>query len=145
MKIIFKNIHNKIKLKIIKHNKYILQRLDIKKEDFKIYETFKEFTEKLNIKIIDIDIKELDLRYENIGNKGLELFKNMKFKELEILDLSNNEISDIKALKYSDFNKLKKLLLNYNKISDIKVLENANFKDLELLDLSNNKISDIKH
>ena len=33
MKTIFKNIHNKIKLKIIKYNKYMIRRLDIKKED----------------------------------------------------------------------------------------------------------------
>ena len=62
MKAIFKNIHNKIKLKIIKYSKYMLRRLDIKKENFKSYEILKEFNEKLKLNIIDIDIKELDLK-----------------------------------------------------------------------------------
>ena len=109
MKIIFKNIHNKIKLKIIKYNKYMLRRLDIKIENFKIYETLKEFNEQLKLNIIDIDIKELDLTNKNIGNKELEFLKNINFKELQKLDLRCNEISDIK------------------------VLENVNFKELEIL------------
>ena len=75
MKTIFKNIHNKIKLKIIKFNKYMIRRLDIKTEDFKIYETLKEFNEKLKLNIIDIDIKELDLKNKYIGNEELEFLK----------------------------------------------------------------------
>ena len=116
IKTIFKNIHNKIKLKIIKYNKYMIRRLDIKTEDFKIYETLKEFNEKLKLNIIDIDIKELYLKYKNVGTKELEILKNVNFKELKELDLSHNEISDIK------------------------VLENVNFK--ELIDLSHNQISE---
>ena len=140
MKTIFKNIHNKIKLKIIKYNKYMISRLDIKTEDFKIYETLKEFNEKLNLNIIDIDIKELDLEYKNIGKEKLELLKNVNFKELEKLNLSSNKISDIKVLENVNFKELKELNLSYNKISDIKVLENVKFKELEVLDLSYNKI-----
>jgi len=37
LNIIFKNISNKLKLKIIKHNKNLFQRLNITIEDFKIY------------------------------------------------------------------------------------------------------------
>ena len=118
MKTIFKNIHNKIKLKIIKYNKYMIRRLDIKKEDFKIYETLKEFNEKLKLNIIDIDIKELDLSW--------------------------NKISDIKVLENVNFKVLKELNLSSNKISDIKVLEKVKFDKLEELDLYNNNISDIQ-
>ena len=109
LKIIFKNIHNKIKLNIIKYNRYMLQRLDIITENFKVYEMLKELNEILKSKIIDIDIKELGLNDENIGNKGLELLKKVNFKELRLLNL------------------------RFNRISDIKILENVNFK--ELIDL----------
>ena len=144
IKTIFKNIHNKIKLKIIKYNKNMLQRLDIKIENFKIYETLKEFNEQLKLNIIDIDIKELDLQFKDIGNKELEILKNVNFKELQKLDLRHNAISDIKVLENVNFKELQKLDLRVNKISDIKVLENVNFKELKILDLSYNKISDIK-
>ena len=79
MKTIFKNIHNKIKLKIIKYNKYMIRRLYIKTEDFKIYETIKEFNEKLKLYIVDIDIKELDLKYKNNRKGGIRTFKKRKF------------------------------------------------------------------
>ena len=139
MKTIFKNIHNKIKLKIIKYNKYMIKRLDIKTEDYKIYELLKEFNEKIELNIKDIDIKELDLRKKNIGNKKLEFLKNINFKELQKLYLSDNQISDIKVLENVNFKELKELNLNDNEISDIKVLEKVNFNKLEILDLSDNK------
>ena len=120
MKTIFKNIHNKIKLKIIKYNKYMIRRLDIKTEDFKIYETLKEFNEKLKLNIIDIDVKKLDLEYKIIGKKKLELLKKVNFKELQILDLSHNKISDIKVLENVNFKQLQTLNLRYNKIDKSK-------------------------
>ena len=141
MKAIFKNIHNKIKLKIIKYSKYMLRRLDIKKENFKSYEILKEFNEKLKLNIIDIDIKELYLKYKNVGTKELEILKNVNFKELQKLDLSNNKISDIKVLENVNFKELKELDLSYNEISDIKVLENVNFKELKILYLDGNPIN----
>ena len=42
--------------------------------------------------------------------KVLEIIKNDDFKELEVLDLSNNEISDIKVLEKVN---LKKLLFKF--------------------------------
>ena len=83
MKAIFKNIHNKLKLKIIKYNKYMLLRLDIKEENYKIYKALKELNKKLKINIIDIDIKQLDLNNKNIGNERLKLLKNIEFNELK--------------------------------------------------------------
>ena len=98
MKTIFKNIHNKIKLKIIKYNKYMIRRLDIKTEDFKIYETLKEFNEKLKLNIIDIDIKELDLKYTIIGKEELELLKKVNFKDLKELNLGVNGFFEISLI-----------------------------------------------
>ena len=42
----------------------------------------------------------------------------MNFKELKVLNLSENNISDIKVLEKVKFNKLEKLDLGGNKISD---------------------------
>ena len=103
MKAIFKNIHNKIKLKIIKYNKYMIKRLDIKTEDYKIYELLKEFNEKLELNIKDIDIKELNLQNKNIGNKGFEYLGKVNFKELKELNLSDNNIPNIKVLENVKF------------------------------------------
>ena len=142
IKTIFKNIHNKIKLKIIKYNKYMLGRLDIKTENFKNYELLKEFNEKYYINIEDINIKELNLNKKGIGDKELELLKNLDFGALEKLDLSDNKISDIRVLENVEFNELKELNFSCNKISDIKVLEKVNFKELKEINLSYNYISE---
>ena len=109
IKTLFKNIHNKLKLKIIKNNKYMIRILDINEDDFKIYEILKEFKEKYKLNIYDIDINELNFSFKKIGNEGFKFFTKIKFNEL------------------------KELGLYFNQISDINSLENANFKNLEIL------------
>ena len=111
---IFAIIKNRTKLKIIKNNKFLLNRLNITIEDFKVYISLKEFNKIFNLNIGDIDIKELDLSKRNIGNEYLQYLNNIEFKHL------------------------KKLLLNGNEISDIKLLEKIKFFNLEIIDLSNN-------
>ena len=165
---LFNNIRNIKKLRIIKHNKKMLNRLNIKKEEFMKYKSLKEFNDKFELDIIDINIKELNLRNKYIYIKNdelkylnifgdleilnlelnsisdIELLKNMKFKELKELELGYNRISDISALKKFNFKKLEILNLVGNQISDnIKGLENANFNKLKVLNISNNNISDI--
>ena len=103
MKTIFKNIHNKIKLKIISYNKYLLRRLDIKTENFEIYKILKEFNEQLKLNIIDVDIKELDLHNKYLVGKEIELLKDLNFRELEKLNLNMNITSDIKVLEKLNF------------------------------------------
>ena len=68
-----------------------------------------------------------------------------KFQNMEILDLSQNKISNINVLESVRFKGLKQLYLGYNDISDIKVFEKANFEQLEILNLSNNKIDKDKN
>ena len=99
VKEIFENIKNKRKLNIIKYNKKIMIKLDINKKDFEIYITLKEFNNKYNINIEDIDIKELNLSNRNIGNEGLKDLVKINFNNLELLYLSENEISDINILE----------------------------------------------
>ena len=87
IKEILVKIKNKRKLKIIKYNKRIKDKLNINKEDYEIYITLKEFNIKYYTNIDDIDIKELNLNNRRIGNEGLKDLVKIKFKELNKLDL----------------------------------------------------------
>ena len=89
---IIANIRNRRKLKIIKYNKIIKVKLNINEEDYKTYITLKEFNNKYNENIEDIDIKELILSNRGIENKALKVLSKIKFKGLNILNLSRNKI-----------------------------------------------------
>jgi internalin A len=65
---------------------------------------------------------------------------NQTLTKLTYLDLSGNQISDIKPL--SNLTKLTELHLSRNQISDIKPL--SNLTNLTYLELEKNQISDIK-
>ena len=140
---LFKYLKNKRKLNIIKHNKKLIAKLEITKEDFKQYEILKSFKEKYKINIEDIDIIELKLNNKNICDEGIKNLVSLSLKELNNLEIANNKISDIKLLKKASFKELIKLNLSSNKISDIKILEKVNFKNLKELNLSHNLISNI--
>ena len=140
---IFANILNRRKLKILKYNKLLSNKLNITLEDFQNYHLLNEFNKNYNINIKEIDVIDLQLFLKNLGNKGLNDLSKIKFKELIELNLNKNNISDIKVLEKVEFNKLEKLYLNQNKIEDINVLEKVNFKNLKILYLNENKIKDI--
>ena len=125
IKELFENIKNKRKLNIIKHNKRIKIKLNINKEDFKIYINLEEFNNKYNTNIEDIDIKELNLTERYIRDEGLKDLAKINFKELNKLDLSGNEISDINILEKVNFKDLKKLNLYYNNISIYKSIRKS--------------------
>ena len=99
LKKIFENIKTKRKLNIIKYNKRIKIKLNINKEDFEVYTTLKDFNNKYNINIEDIDIKELNLSKRYIGMEGLKYLVKIKFKGLKELNLNKNEIKDINILE----------------------------------------------
>ena len=140
---IFEKIKNKRKLNIIKYNKRMLLRLNIRGKDFGVFLILKEFNQIYHKNIEDIDIKQLNLNKAHLGNKGLKHLATINFKELITLDLRNNDISDINILDKLNLKKLNNLDLSHNEISDINILEKVNFKQLQLLNLSYNKISDI--
>ena len=77
---IFNNIKNKKKLKVIKYNKKLSIRLNIISKDFESYRLLKQFNKQFNLKIEDIDTKELDLSDKKIRNEGLELLNKIEFK-----------------------------------------------------------------
>ena len=126
-------LKKRIELKLVKYNKILINKLNIKKEDFENFKLLKEMNQKFNLDIKDIDIKELNLRNRDSGNEILDYLKRIEFKELKELDLSGNKISDINILEKVYFKELKILDLRYNKITDINILEKVNFKELKAL------------
>ena len=69
---IFSYLKNKRKLIISKINKSLLNRLNISKKDFQIYQELKDFNSKYNTTLEDIDIKKIYLYEKQIGNEGLK-------------------------------------------------------------------------
>ena len=116
IKKIFEKLKNKRKLNIIKYNKRIKIRLNINKEDFEIYINLKEFNYKYKTNIGDLDIKKLNISKRHIENEGLKDLVKIKFKELNILDLCLNKISDINILEKVNFEKLETINLDKNEI-----------------------------
>ena len=62
LKNIFKNLKNRIKLKILKYNKNLLFQLNIQKKDFENYLLLKEINPKYDLNIKDIDIDEFRIQ-----------------------------------------------------------------------------------
>jgi len=92
----------------------------------------------MNYIIDEFIINEFNEKYNlNIKNRYIE-----KFEKRDILKIIENE--NMNFLNY--FKELKELDLSNNNISDIKVLEKVKFEKLEILDLSENKeLSDYKN
>ena len=113
------NIINKLKSKI-EENKTLLEKNNkniniLKKEIF--IKNNSEFIKKYNLNKDDLINNKLDLKKRNIDDKEIENLKNIDFKELKVLVLNNNNISDIKVLEKVKFEKLEKLNLEKNNIS----------------------------
>ena len=88
-------------------------------------------------KILFTQLKEIDLADNNI--KEVYCLENMILPYLEYLDMSDNQIEDIKPIADLKCTKLKEICLQNNKIKTIKHFENSCFPDLEILRVENNK------
>jgi Leucine-rich repeat (LRR) protein len=121
----------------------MLNKLNIKIEEFKIYKSLKDFNAKLNLSIEDIDIEELDLKNRYIDNEEMKYLAIVEFKKLKKLILNGNNIDNIEILEKVKFDKLEMLDLSNNQISDINILKTVNFKNIKVLDFHENNISDI--
>ena len=103
----------------------------------------------LNINLTGNETK-LDLSYKNIDDKTLNLFTGLKLENIEELNLSHNNISNVKILKNFNLKKLKKLELSFNKINKIEgpvknINKIINNKKIEInLDKNNLIQKDIK-
>ena len=101
------------------------------------------FNNKLNIKLTGKEVK-IDLNNKNIGSVELNLLSGVDFKDLEEINLSHNNISDIEPLK--NFKKLKNIDLSFNKINNINSLKRISKinNKLEKIKLNNNMIKDVE-
>ena len=93
--------------------------------------------------VIEIkNIKLLNLRGNKLSN--INFFTGKDFSSLEILSLNDNEIESISLLKNINFPLLKELYLAKNKINSIDVLSQLKIKKLQILWLSENNINSIE-
>ena len=167
LNIVFDKLKRQIKLKILKYNKFLQNRLYININDFHDFHLVKELNEKFNLNIENDYVERINLYYRKFGDEILDYFNKIEFKQLKelnlslnnlsdinklekaklenliILDLGDNEINDINILGKVNFRKLKELYLYNNFISDINVLEKVKFEKLELLNLNHNHITNI--
>ena len=118
-------------------NKILLNKIN--KLEKKILEYFNCI---LNVNLSGNEIK-IDLNNKNIGNIELNLLTEVEFNNLEEINLSHNNISDIEPLK--KFKNLKNIDLSFNKINDIKALKkiSENNNKIEKINLNNNLIKNI--
>jgi len=101
----------------------------------------KVFTEQDAVDYCSLNnINSDDIIILNLWNNELTDISGIKlFKNLEILYLNYNNIKSIKSLK--NLTKLQQLYLDNNKLNNISVIKNLN--NLEYLYIGNNEIKDI--
>ena len=112
LKDIFAFLKKRKKLNLLKYNKNLRNKLDIKKKDYQEFLILNDFNIKFNLNIRNIELEELTLRNKNLGNDILILFKKIRFDELKVLDLGANMISDIEILENAKLPKLESLDLS---------------------------------
>ena len=87
LKTIFKNLRQRLKLKILKCNKNLLFKLNIKLKDFQDYELLNGLNKKFNLNIRDTDIKILELNNKENINEILEYIVKINFRGIIELSL----------------------------------------------------------
>ena len=87
------------------------------------------------------DLERLNLSNTNISD--ISILNICIFKELKEFNLSNNLISNINALKDMKLQKLNELYLNQNKITDLEPLSQFDLTHIKIIDLSFNCINDL--
>ena len=95
----------------------------------------------MNINLTGNEVK-IDLNNKNIGNIELALLNGVPFNNLEELNLSNNNISDINLIKEFNLKNLKKLDLSNNKFKNLKYIDSNNNIEV-LLNDSNDEIKKV--
>ena len=68
-------LKKRVQFNLVKYNKILIEKLNIKKEDFENFKLLKEMNQKYKLNIIDIEIKELNLEARELGNEILDDLK----------------------------------------------------------------------
>ena len=96
---VLENLKNKKKLNMVRYSNKYKQKLNLTKKDFEQYILLKEFNDKFNAKVDDINYMELNIRGKYIGDEGSIYLFIIRFKNVLKLDISYNDISYINVLK----------------------------------------------
>ena len=87
--------------------------------------------------------QKVNLWNRKLDDEGLKLVSKIRFKKLKSLDLSCNEITNIKCLYRMNLPFLEYIDLSNNHINDIEPLAELNCPELKEICLQNNEIEDI--
>ena len=143
--------------KKIIHEKKIKYFYPLVKENFNFQEIYKDiFNNKKEFFCFEIEINKeilkrinylknclyINLSYWHINENDISFLDKDYFQTIIYLNLSNNEIKNMKVVTYNSLRNLKKLDLSYNQIEDIILLNDENNKcnNLTILTLSKNPI-----
>ena len=102
------------KLIIIKYNKNLKERINMTNKDYEVYRNLVVFNKTYKTNIEDINIKELNLTRKRIKIDAISILNKIEFKDLKILNLSNNEVSNLSGLKSASFKNIEILNLEKN-------------------------------
>ena len=133
--------------KSVNYFKYIntLYNLNLKEES-KIIETNEKFINNYDLKILIslpiTNLQVLDLKNNNITD--INCLENANFPELTILNVNNNAIEDISVLEKVNFPNLEAFLARNNNIKNIDVFEKVKMDKIMQIDLRDNAIENIK-
>ncbi len=93
---------------------------------------------------INDEDERLILPGKNLGDNGFETISQIVFTKLIEIDLSKNNIANIKCLDNMILPYLKILDMSDNQIEDITPISELNCKNLKVINLQKNKITDIE-
>ena len=93
--LIFKNLNNRKKLKIVKCNKNLMHKLNITLRNFQDYLLLKEINHRYKLNIEDIDIEKLNISEKLLNDNFIDKLSKIDFYKLKELSLENNYISEL--------------------------------------------------
>ena len=93
-------------------------------------------------KYIFYSMKEMILSNGVFKNKTIKIIKNFEIKNIELIDLSFNNLKSLDFIDSVQWPELNTLLLNGNNISEIEKLNK--FSQLKSIEIKDNLISDIQ-
>ena len=102
-----------------------------------------KFYDQKKIKI-EREAENLTLSNKKINDENIKCISIIIFIQLKDIDLSYNEITNIRPLCRAKLPSLEKLNLSFNKINNIKPLSEMNSKNLKYLFIQNNQIEDVQ-
>ena len=146
------DIENKIivpgekNVNLIKYMNKLYEK-EVEEEKTEDLDISSKYYDSFDFKVLtQIPIKNLHvLNLENNSISNIDSIINAEFPELVILNLNNNAITDISHLQGAKFqNELQALLLRNNNIKDISIFGKAKMDYLREVDLRNNKIESIE-